>query len=288
MNEVLNPVTVLELLAIETVPPSVRDVSNTKSAVNLLPAVDWFMNTDFTSSKFLTDCELRVNAEPPVSNNWLALLLVACAEEIRFSPVLKLPVVVIKLIVLPLALWINPVAPDVAPVIFAPAGVALWPLVGVPLTVSTVNIRISNKYKLNWASVPDAFANTVDEAWPDACSNALALATPTWPDAGAEPLVAFINPCKSIVLYGSVRSPEINGERSGEPNTFLTLVKLPTSILVIAESKFSVVLGFSTSIKEGATCSISYPRTYALPGDTWTVNKLSDGTLPSSVVCVEE
>ena len=40
VNVVLNPVTVLELLAIETVPPSVKDVSNTKSAVNLLPAVD--------------------------------------------------------------------------------------------------------------------------------------------------------------------------------------------------------------------------------------------------------
>ena len=37
VNEVLNPVTVLLPEDIETVPPSVKDVSNTKSAVNLLP-----------------------------------------------------------------------------------------------------------------------------------------------------------------------------------------------------------------------------------------------------------
>ena len=37
VNEVLNPVTVLLPEDIETVPPSVKDVSNTKSVVNLLP-----------------------------------------------------------------------------------------------------------------------------------------------------------------------------------------------------------------------------------------------------------
>ena len=75
----------------------------------------------------------------------------------------------------------------------------------------------------------------------------------------------FCTLCNSISRYGSATSPDINGDKSGEPNTFVTLVKLPTSILVIAESNFLKFLVFK-SINEGVIVSISYPRTYALPG----------------------
>ena len=57
---------------------------------------------------------------------------------------------------------------------------------------------------------------------------------------------------------------------------------------MIAESKLSVVLGLGKSINEGTTCSISYPRTYALPGSICTDAISSDGVAPESVFCVDE
>ena len=69
---------------------------------------------------------------------------------------------------------------------------------------------------------------------------------------------------------------------SGEPNTFSTLTKLPTSTPVIAESKLSVVLGFGKSMNVGITVLISYPRTYVqwvnLNSCIWT----SEGVFPWS------
>ena len=62
--------------------------------------------------------------------------------------------------------------------------------------------------------------------------------------------------CKLTVLYAT-DLPEISGVTSGVLNTFSTFTVLPTSIGVIAESTFSVVLGLGKSTKVGAFFSIS-------------------------------
>ena len=85
-------------------------------------------------------------------------------------------------------------------------------------------------------------------------------------------------------LYGSAISPAICGEISGAPCTESTSTKLPTSTGVTEPLKFSKVLGLGKSIYFGAIFSISYPRTYALPGDTCIDNKSSVASPPSSVV----
>ena len=56
--------------------------------------------------------------------------------------------------------------------------------------------------------------------------------------------------CNKTSLYGTLL-PEISGVTSGELNALLTLTVLPTSIGVIAESTFSVVLGLGKSTKVG-------------------------------------
>ena len=55
VNVVLKPfnVVVAELELIVQLPPSVREVSNTKSAVKSAPVFGEFIKNDFTSSKFL-------------------------------------------------------------------------------------------------------------------------------------------------------------------------------------------------------------------------------------------
>ena len=76
-------------------------------------------------------------------------------------------------------------------------------------------------------------------------------------------LVAALN--KSTFLNASV-SPETK-PTSGAPNTFVTFTKLPTLNLVAKAFCVSKSLAFSTSTKVVPIVSISYPLTYALPGD---------------------
>ena len=257
-NVVLKPVTFALEPFIETLPPRVRVELNTKSPVKSEVVFGEFMNTDFTSSKFLDVIAETVTALLlEFIINWLALLEVVCEDEISSSPTLKLPDTVINWIKLLTALWIKPVAPEVAPVIFEPCATDGAPLKFALIWIC-VNIRISKRYKLNSEDVTEELASalTPEPSLPDACSNARALAIPTWL-LGDAPLLAFFIPCNSIARYGSATSPEMNGDKSGEPKTFVTLVKLPTSILVIAESKLSVVLGFGKSKNVGVTLSIS-------------------------------
>ena len=283
-NVVLKPVTVAFEPFIETLPPRVSVELNTVSAVKSAPVFGEFMNTDFTSSKFLVVIAATVTAALlEFSINWLALLLTVCDDEIRFSPTINVPDTVIKSTKLLTALWTNPVAPDVAPVICEPAATPVGLPAKFALSWIVVNIRISKRYKLNCELVTEELASAFTPAasLPDACSNPRALATPiNW--LGVAPLLAFLIECNSTVRYGSAISPEIKGDMSGEPNTFSTLTKLPTSTPVIAESKLSVVLGFGKSMNVGITVLISYPRTYALPGSIWIVAFASEGVFPWS------
>ena len=66
-------------------------------------------------------------------------------------------------------------------------------------------------------SLVDAFARkaSLEPSLPERCSNARALATPILVPAAC-PLVAVAVSRSSTSLYGSVTSPVINGERSGE------------------------------------------------------------------------
>ena len=152
-----------------------------------------------------------------------------------------------------------------------------------------MNIRISKRYNLNCdvRPVPVAFAIVSSPVpfVPESCSNALALATPISAPA-PEFLVEVCVSLKEIVLYGSTTLPEIKGDKSGEPYTLVTFTKLPSSLGVIAPLNSCVVLGFSISINVGETCSTSYPRTYALPGDTCSAIKDSEVVVPWSVVAL--
>ena len=246
----------------ETLPPKVRVVSNTKSALKSAPVFGEFMNSDFTSSKFLDVIVAIERTTLLVSSKyWFACAEVGCAEEIRFSPTLKLPDTVINSNLLSevTPLKRKPVAPDVAPVIFAPwVTCAVVPGLPVPpVRVMVVNIRTSNSPMLKIASESAALDNLSFVVLPEECSNTRALATPTCPELLTDPLLAFFKECNSTVLWGSATSPEINGDRSGIPNTSVIFVKLPTSTFVIAESKLSVVLGFGKSRYVGITVSIS-------------------------------
>ena len=115
------------------------------------------------------------------------------------------------------------------------------------------------------ADAPDTNGALVPSV-PERCSNALALAMPISLPAAC-PRVAVAVSLNEIFLYGSVISPETKGDKSGEPYTLVTFVKFPTSAGVIAPLNSSVVLGFAMSRNVGAEVSISYPRTYALPGE---------------------
>ena len=97
VNVVLNPVTVLLEPFMETLPLRVKDVSNTKFAVKSAPETGEFINNDLTSSKFLDVIAETVSSLLLASSIiLLALLEVVCADEISFSPTLKLPDTVIN------------------------------------------------------------------------------------------------------------------------------------------------------------------------------------------------
>ena len=185
VNVVLKPVTWVFAAGVPlpdwltvTVPPSVRLELNTKFAVKSWPVFGEFINTDFTSSKFLDVIAETVTAALlEFITNWLALLEVVCEDEISSSPTLKLPDTVINWIKLLTALWIKPVAPEVLPVIFEPCATDEEPLKFALIWI-VVNIRISKRYKLNSASLSVAFDNVAFDELPEECSNARARATP--------------------------------------------------------------------------------------------------------------
>ena len=63
----------------------------------------------------------------------------------------------------------------------------------------------------------------------------------------------------------------------GVPLTLFNLINVPNSNGIFEDVVGSVVLGLLTSRTVVLTLSISYPLTYALPGDTHTAIKSSDG-----------
>ena len=92
----------------------------------------------------------------------------------------------------------------------------------------------------------------------------LDLATPICvPDA--VPLVDITSSYNWIVLYGVV-SPEIE-VTSGWPNTFVIFTKFPNSVFTEPAFIVSKSLALSMSLNVTPDFSISYPLTYALPGD---------------------
>ena len=102
-----------------------------------------------------------------------------CEDELRFSPTLKLPATVIRLTKLLTALCTNPVAPEVAPVIFEPVATPVGLPAKFALSWIVVNIRISNRPILNIASESALFDNVSFVVFPEMCSKTRALATPT-------------------------------------------------------------------------------------------------------------
>ena len=70
---------------------------------------------------------------------------------------------------------------------------------------------------------------------------------------------------------------------SGVPNAFVTLTKLPISKFTTPAFVVSKSLAFLKSLKVTPIFSISYPRTYALPGVHAIASKSSPAVAPSSV-----
>ena len=70
----------------------------------------------------------------------------------------------------------------------------------------------------------------------------------------------------------------------GVPSTLLTTNLLPISNGTVVFLTSRISLGLSTSIIVVEVFSISKPLTYALPGETFSASKSSDGVFPCSVL----
>ena len=70
---------------------------------------------------------------------------------------------------------------------------------------------------------------------------------------------------------------------TGDPWTLFSLNKVPSLKFTFEFLNSSLSLVLSTSMIVVPDFSISYPLTYALPGDTLSANKSSDGVAPWSV-----
>ena len=141
---------------------------------------------------------------------------------------MNVPVTLIKLILLPLVLSTNPVAPEVTPVTFAPV---FKPPEGVALITNSVIILISKRFILYCVSLSAAvlkkfvtllllLSNSI------ALILALPIFVPALPDGNKEPasvplaaepplLAAVKLSCNETSLYGFAISPEISGVKSG-------------------------------------------------------------------------
>ena len=147
-NEVPNPVTFAFEPFMVTEPLRVVDWSNTASAVKSAVVFGESIKKAFTSVKFLKVIPFIVKSVLlEFSIIWSATFELV---DISFSPTTKLPTTFITSRFVDEELFRNAVAPDVAPVIFAPltAPPALL-LAGVPDKDNFVNILISKRYKLN-------------------------------------------------------------------------------------------------------------------------------------------
>ena len=148
---------------------------------------------------------------------------------------------------------------------------------GVSFIISLVKGLTSNKYNLYVASVFDADAPAVPELY----SMPLALAIPIWfPDAA--PLLAVSVSYKSICLKAVV-SPLI-GEISGLPYILVMLIKFPNWATVIPALTDSKSLALGTVMNVVLYRSISWPRIYALWGETSSCNWSLAAVCSSSVL----
>ena len=186
-NKVPKPVSNLLLGSVDTVPVRVKVFSCIVSQVKSSPASGSFMNIEWTILK---------------SNSWLDEIVKSTLLEFSiissvsvelvdfiFSPLVNVPVTLIKLIFVPLALSTNPVAPESTPLIFAPTVV---PPDGVSLITSSVNILISKRFILYCVSLSAAvLKKLVTELLSASSSIALTRATPifvpVFPAGNSEP-----------------------------------------------------------------------------------------------------
>ena len=201
----------------------------------------------------------------------------ALSDTISFSPSVKVPETFVSTTVVPLVNAPNtkPVAFDDSPLTLTPP--LLWlavnDVLGLSFNVKYVNGLISKRYNLNTASVFPIV--------PESYCSVLALATPICVPA-AVPLVDVTSSNNPIVLYAVV-SPEIS-VTSGCPYMFVILTKLPNSAFIEPVFTVSNCLDLSMSLNVTVGFSISYPLTYALPGDTARTNLPSLAVPPSCVV----
>ena len=73
-------------------------------------------------------------------------------------------------------------------------------------------------------------------------------------------------------MYGTIVSSPVSFPNSGSECEFLILIKLPILIGEFALSKVEVPLALLNETVDVPILSISYPLTYALPGDICKTN----------------
>ena len=111
-------------------------------------------------------------------------------------------------------------------------------------------------------------------------SNAYILALPTELPAGVGLLpLPFLWDLKEIVEFARL----LFNPNTGVPWTLFNLNKVPSLKLTLASLNSSLSLGLSTSMTDVPDFSISWPLTYAFPGDTFTHIKGSSGVFLWSV-----
>ena len=278
---ILSPASpLLELVPSRIICPVSPVSSRTKSAVKSCPPSSSSIKTCLASENLLV---IILDAAEPIVISVLpefsiSLPVSAESDAINFSPVVKEPITFVSVIVVPDVREpnTNPVAPEVAPLIWTPplVWVAMRVGLGISLIVKVVNILTSKRNNL--------YCAVWSPGTPESNSIALALATPTWlPEA--EPLVEVLVSNIPTVLY-AVDSPDI-WDTSGVPYRLSTFAKFPNSKVAILALTVSNSLAFNISRSVGTIFSISKPFTNALPDDTRRVSKDSlTGAFPSVLV----
>ena len=149
------------------------------------------------------------------------------------------------------------VAPESDPMTLSPT----FELLIVPEAFfSFVNIFISKRYKPVLSFVVPKL------------STCLTLAKPIWSSLFNVPATAVTLGNNLHIANGVIALAPLSLPKSGNPKPFLIFTNCPNLVGVFAVFNSTVCLAFLILRFEVPILSISYPLTYAFPGDTWNTN----------------
>ena len=100
----------------------------------------------------------------------------------------------------------------------------------------------------------------------------LTLAKPIWSSVFSVPATAVTLGNSLHIANGTILELPLSLPKSGNPKPFLILIYCPNLVGVFAVFNVTDCLAFLILRFEVPILSISYPLTYAFPGDTWNTN----------------